>query len=535
MTAWATIGPLWDRALAGDAARVLDEVGPAADAPALGGFAAFVQLLLCRYRDGAATVEGMMPQASDALDTVYLGALRLLAAGMHDVVVLPADAESFESLAERLPLDHPELLLIAHPLIEAGMATGRFADVERLVPAVLAAAPAASSSDRVATWIRLQRLRSLLFQGRLDAVIIEGAELAATPAVSSDEQARMLIDALSCYATAQLGDRATVTQLATRVLDRAAPVETYVQVGACLLVAWSLSTIGQVQRAAALLLATAGGASLPRIKTWDRGFGYELLTAAALQRGELEAARGWVARAAPLARFAVAAPSVGRAQSMLAGAEGDHDAAMTRALTSALTDAQAGSLIDELRARVILADALGRAGLHSRAAETLGQAARDADRLGAGAVRRQASRRLRTLSASSGLEGGWESLTDRQREIAGLAAEGHSNRTIAATLFISERSVQGHVTRVLKALGVSSRSALPARATTVFIDEPGPLTDRQRDVARLVAQGLSNQAICDRLGISIKTVEKHVSEILDRWDVTSRTAIARIVAGAQRA
>ena len=226
--------------------------------------------------------------------------------------------------------------------------------------------------------------------------------------------------------------------------------------------------------------------------------------------------------------------AVQRAQSLLAAAEGDHDAAVSRAMASALGDSRSGSRIDELRSRVILASALMRAGEWEQAHGTLSAAAREADRLGATTVRRVASHHLRGLRVTEpGLPGGWESLTDRQREIAGLAAEGHSNRTIASTLFISERSVQGHVTRVLRSLGVSSRSSLPAAAGPDLIDEPTALTERLREVAELIALGQSNATIAERLEISIKTVEKHVSEILKRWDVGSRTGIARIITGAR--
>ncbi|HSB90800.1 MAG TPA: response regulator transcription factor [Anaerolineales bacterium] len=54
------------------------------------------------------------------------------------------------------------------------------------------------------------------------------------------------------------------------------------------------------------------------------------------------------------------------------------------------------------------------------------------------------------------------------------------------------------------------------------------LTDREREVLSLLAQGLSNQAVADHMGISLKTARNHVSNILGRLQVADRTeAVAR--------
>jgi len=54
------------------------------------------------------------------------------------------------------------------------------------------------------------------------------------------------------------------------------------------------------------------------------------------------------------------------------------------------------------------------------------------------------------------------------------------------------------------------------------------LTEREREVLSLLAQGLSNQELADRMGISLKTARNHVSNILGRLQVADRTeAVAR--------
>jgi DNA-binding NarL/FixJ family response regulator len=52
------------------------------------------------------------------------------------------------------------------------------------------------------------------------------------------------------------------------------------------------------------------------------------------------------------------------------------------------------------------------------------------------------------------------------------------------------------------------------------------LTERQRDVLRLVAKGASNKRICRELGLAERTVKAHVSAVLRLLNVSSRTQAA---------
>ncbi|HET7689170.1 MAG TPA: response regulator transcription factor [Nocardioidaceae bacterium] len=52
------------------------------------------------------------------------------------------------------------------------------------------------------------------------------------------------------------------------------------------------------------------------------------------------------------------------------------------------------------------------------------------------------------------------------------------------------------------------------------------LTDRERDVLDLMAHGLRNRAIADRLGMAEKTVRNHVSAVLQKLQVPDRTSAA---------
>ena len=62
----------------------------------------------------------------------------------------------------------------------------------------------------------------------------------------------------------------------------------------------------------------------------------------------------------------------------------------------------------------------------------------------------------------------------------------------------------------------------PPRASQTL----GPLTQRERGVAALVARGLSNRQIADELVLSERTAEGHVEQILNRLGYNTRAQIA---------
>ncbi|MGW6446365.1 ATP-binding protein [Lentzea sp. NPDC055074] len=74
-------------------------------------------------------------------------------------------------------------------------------------------------------------------------------------------------------------------------------------------------------------------------------------------------------------------------------------------------------------------------------------------------------------------------------------------------------------------------AGLLAYVSTARRDEP--LTARQRQIAGLVAEGLTNPEIAVRLGISVATVRSHVTQMLSRLGVSSRTQLAARTARAR--
>jgi DNA-binding NarL/FixJ family response regulator len=68
-----------------------------------------------------------------------------------------------------------------------------------------------------------------------------------------------------------------------------------------------------------------------------------------------------------------------------------------------------------------------------------------------------------------------------------------------------------------------------------LLHEPQPsrwsklgITDRQTDVLRLVAEGISNKEIAARLHLSPRTVEKHIESLLRKTATRSRTQLVAI-------
>ncbi|MBV8712637.1 MAG: helix-turn-helix transcriptional regulator [Solirubrobacterales bacterium] len=80
---------------------------------------------------------------------------------------------------------------------------------------------------------------------------------------------------------------------------------------------------------------------------------------------------------------------------------------------------------------------------------------------------RRLERRARAELAAIGVRprtaerSGTDSLTPSERRVAELAAAGQTNREIAQTLFVTEKTVETHLGRAFRKLDVTSRRQLP--------------------------------------------------------------------------
>jgi DNA-binding NarL/FixJ family response regulator len=67
------------------------------------------------------------------------------------------------------------------------------------------------------------------------------------------------------------------------------------------------------------------------------------------------------------------------------------------------------------------------------------------------------------LQRISGRRPGSDELTTMERRVASLAAQGLANKEIASALYISVHTVEAHLTRTYRKLGIRSRAALAGR------------------------------------------------------------------------
>jgi DNA-binding CsgD family transcriptional regulator len=149
-----------------------------------------------------------------------------------------------------------------------------------------------------------------------------------------------------------------------------------------------------------------------------------------------------------------------RAAGVVAG--GDRGASLLREAIEAFE--RAGARLERTRALADLGAMLRRRNRRTEARELLREALDAAHRAGARPLAEYAETELRATGARPRrvVLTGLDSLTASERRIAELAGEGLTNREIAQTLFVTARTVEGHLTSVFRKLQVSSRDELPA-------------------------------------------------------------------------
>lgn len=85
------------------------------------------------------------------------------------------------------------------------------------------------------------------------------------------------------------------------------------------------------------------------------------------------------------------------------------------------------------------------------------------------------------------------------------------------------------VDRVVQAVE-QSRVCLRERARRTALEgRLSGLTDRERDVMRLVIEGLPNKLVADELDISVRTVEVHRARVFDKMQVKSAVELANLL------
>ena len=209
-------------------------------------------------------------------------------------------------------------------------------------------------------------------------------------------------------------------------------------------------------------IAVATGASSPSFLPWRSD-----AAVAELALGDVDAARRHSEEELELARAFGTPRALGvalRAAGLVAG--GERGEQLLREAVEVLDSPD--TRLEQARARTDLGALLRRGNRRVDAREMLRQAVDAAHRIGARSLADRAETELRATGAKPRrvLLTGLEALTASELRIAELAAEGLTNREIAQTLFVTDRTVEGHLTNVFSKLTVTARTELRAALMT---------------------------------------------------------------------
>ena len=206
----------------------------------------------------------------------------------------------------------------------------------------------------------------------------------------------------------------------------------------------------------------------------QRWFDYEILALAEIALGNVDAARAEAERAEEYAAqigMRLATCVAGRTRAAVCLAEGDGAGAAAAAAAGAAAGEEIGATLQVAFARLLQGRGLAAAGEKAEAVAVLRHAERLLDECGSVRVRDEARRELRKLGARAEPRG-------------------------------------------------------PGAAQDAGI---GSLSKREREIADLIADRLTNQQIADQLFLSKKTVESHIRNVFFKLGASSRVEVARIV------
>lgn len=313
-----------------------------------------------------------------------------------------------------------------------------------------------------------------LWQGRLAEAAASAEDAVDVARLSRNDQSLTWALGLQAWVATRSGDLALALQAGEEAIALDAGIsEHYYSVFARCILAETRLEAGEPARCTEELLAAAGGWDLPSIDRAYRPHLYEILTRAAVAVGDVDAADGWASRA----QFAAAGITIGSRQAEALRARGTAQLARGRphiatrlALESADAAAASGNRLDAARARMLAGNALASGGEQQAASEQLSHAHAEFMACGAQRLADQVARDLRRSGRRVSRRGkrgtaatGMTALSGREREVADLVATGRTNRQIATELFVSEKTVEGHLANVFVKLGVSARAAVAAQ------------------------------------------------------------------------
>jgi DNA-binding NarL/FixJ family response regulator len=100
---------------------------------------------------------------------------------------------------------------------------------------------------------------------------------------------------------------------------------------------------------------------------------------------------------------------------------------------------------------------------------------------------------------------------------------------LGAKGYLSKMATIDQIVRAVETVAAGG-TAFPVAARRAASDALRVPTPRELEILALVAEGLSNAEIGERLELRVKTVESQLRRLFDRYDVASRTALVRLAA-----
>ena len=446
---------------------------PPGQAVSLGLALGMSALLTVSYPDVRADIERTLAVARSHGDPTGEAAVLALASLGEAYEGRTAAAEAFADAAAGLAdsLTDPDLADLCESLVWLAWAEAlleRFGDAERHADRALDIARRGGQLH-VLPHLLMSRAYVHLSTCRLPTALesADEAESLARAIGSGDLLAFTLsVKTLILLLERPLGDRQAVTTAEEAVATAGESRTWWASLAGCML-GHTTYIGGDPYRAQEAILTAGGGPELRRLQPSLRPAQLETLANAAIATGHLDQAERWTARAVE--------------EAARVGLRGQRAAA--------------------LRARAALAEHRGDTGA---ALALFDEAAQEYGRSGA------------TL---------WEAYS-LLRAVPLAEATGHGPRAMAMWHRAHRIAVAGGA-RLLSDL---ARIVRPRADDSPRIpEELGRLTVRELEVAALVAEGLSNQAIAAKLFLSRRTIETHLSAIYRKAEVPSRSALASLM------
>jgi DNA-binding CsgD family transcriptional regulator len=116
---------------------------------------------------------------------------------------------------------------------------------------------------------------------------------------------------------------------------------------------------------------------------------------------------------------------------------------------------------------------------------------------------------------------GWQAVGDPYAAALELA-EGDADARLAALTRLDELGARPAAARVRRDLRRSGVTVIPPGPKPTTRENPAGLTDRQVEILRMLADGATNAEIAACLVLSVRTVDHHVSAVLQKLGVPGR-------------